>query len=117
MMKMHKAICLAMVMMSIMFLAACSGVSQSYADKINDAAEKEEYVTLEDARDKLGDNRVEILLFNTGILIGVKGVDSQEELEEKLDAGKTVKGIVITVFAGSCTSATYREIESNDLDD
>lgn len=113
---MNKTILVVLLAISVLFLTACSGVSQSYADKINEGAVTEEYISLDDAREKLGDDLIEFIFLNSGVLIAAKGIETQEELQEKLDAGETVKGIVITVFAGNCISATYREIENDDID-
>ena len=96
-------------------LASCSAISQSYADKINDAAADKEYITVEEAKEKLGDEAVDVNLLVGGALIAVKGCDSVEDIKAKLDEGKEVKGIVITYALGNCTSATYKAITAADL--
>lgn len=115
-MRKMKRVSVFLLLLSLAFLTACSGISQNYADKINAAAEEEEYISLDDARDKLGDDRVEILVLNSGVIIGVKDVDNLDELEDKIDEGESIKGIVITVLAGDCTSASYREIKTSDIE-
>ena len=96
-------------------LASCSNVSQSYADKINKAAENKENYTLETVREDLGDEAVEILLLNSGVVVAVKGCKTLDDIKAQLDEGKTVKGIVITFLAGKATAAEYKEIAEEDL--
>ena len=94
--------------------ASCGKISQGYADKINKAAEKDDHYTYEEVIDDLGDDAVDLTLLKNGVIIAVKDCDSWEDIEEKLDAGKTVKGLYVTVVLGKATSAEYREITKND---
>ena len=111
-----KFIALAMVAVVIcMAFAGCSNISQSYADKVNKAAEKDEHYTLEEVRDALGDEAVEILFLNSGVVVAVKGCSSLDEIEDRIDDGKAVKGIIVTVVAGKATGAKYTEITEDDL--
>ena len=100
-------------------LVACSNISQSYADKINKAAEKKEYLKYDDVKEDLGEDvvdiSIEILGSRNGVLIAVKGCDSVEDIKEQLDDGKTVKGIVVTILNGNATAAEYKEITDKDL--
>lgn len=102
---------------SLFFLASCSNVTQKYADKINEEAQDGdgEYITLDQVRNDLGDEAVEILILNSGVVIAVKGCKSVDDIKAKLDAGEDVEGLVITIVAGNATSATYRKITSSDL--
>ncbi|MGM9969373.1 MAG: hypothetical protein ACI35S_03150 [Anaeroplasma sp.] len=100
---------------TLVLLVACSNISKSYADKIDKAAEKKEYITYEQAMDDLGDEAVSIVVAKTGVIIAVKGCKSLEDIKAKIDDGKTIKGIVITVLLGNCTDAEYREITADDL--
>ena len=95
--------------------SSCSKVTESYADKINKAAENGEHFTVEDVRKDLGDEAVEILILNSGVIVAVKGCATLDEIEDKIDNDETVKGIVITVLAGKATAATYKEISKDDL--
>ncbi len=112
---MKKVLCAVLVVVMMLSLVACSNVSQSYADKVNKAAEKDEHYTVDKIRKDLGDNAVEILILDTGVIIAVDGCDSLEDIQTKLDEGKTVKGIVITMLAGKATAAKYKEISEDDF--
>ena len=94
----------------VLALASCGKISESYAKKINKAAEADEHYTYDQVKEDLGDNAVDITILKSGVIIAVKGCETLDEIEDKLDDGKTVKGIVITVVAGKATSATYKEI-------
>lgn len=110
-MKIFKRVLLgiALAFVCVFTLASCSKVSQSYADKINDAAKDGEYVSIGDARDALGDECIELTVLNTGVLAAVKGYN-KDNYKEKLDAADEntkFEYIVIYVAAGNCTGATY----------
>ena len=99
---------LALAFVCVVTLASCSKVSQSYADKINEAAKTEEKITYEDAKSALGD---EVLVDIAGQMIAVKGL-TKDNYKEKLDnADENTKFSVIMVntLLGNCVSATYAE--------
>ncbi len=108
-MKKIYAILVALVL--VLSLTSCSKVSQKYADKVNKAAEAGEYYDIEKIRKDLGDEAVEVLFLNNGFVYAVKGCESWDEIEDKLDAGKTVKGLIITIANGKATAAKYDEIQ------
>ena len=96
-------------------LASCSNVSQSYADKINEAAKNNEHISYDDAVDALGDECVDFTLAvlnnHTGALIAVKGV-KKDEYEAKVknataEEAEKLEAIIIVVLLDKCTSATY----------
>ena len=95
--------------------ASCSNISESYAKKINAAADKGDHYTYDQVVEDLGDNAIEIAALGTGVVIAVKGCESVEDIKEKIDNGETVKGIVVTMFANKATSASYKEITEKDL--
>lgn len=99
----------------VLTLASCGKISESYAKKINKAAEKDEHYTYDEVMEDLGDNAVDITFLKSGVIVAVKGCESLDDIKDKIDDGKTVKGIVITVVAGKATSATYKEITKDDL--
>lgn len=101
--------------LGLFLLVACSNVSAKYADKINKAAKDGEAITLDQVRKDSGDDRVEIIILNSGVIISVKGCKKLEDLQTKLDNGEDVEGIVITVLASKATAAEYRKINVNDL--
>ena len=94
----------------VLVLAACSNVSQKYADKINAAAEAGEHYTVEQIREDLGDEAVEVLLLNSGVIYAVKGCETKAEIQEKIDAGEEVEGITIVILGGKAQSAKYSVI-------
>lgn len=108
------AVAMALVVLC-MALASCSNISESYAKKINAAAEDGDHYTLSEVKEDLGDEAVEITLLNTGVVIAVKGCDSVEDIKAKLEDGDTVKGIIVTVALGKATAAKYTEITEDDL--
>lgn len=100
---------LALVFVALITLASCSKVSQSYADKINKAAENGENYTVETVRSDLGNEAIEVLVLNTGVIAAVKGYN-KDNYKEKLDsADENTKFdfIVITFLAGKATAAAY----------
>ena len=116
---MKKIISLALVCVMLMgcvfALASCGKISESYAEKINKAAEKGKHYTYEEVMEDLGDNAIDITLLKNGIIVAVKGCETVDDVKAKIDEGKTVKGIVVVVALGKATSATYKEITEDDL--
>lgn len=115
--KLWKALVTCFACLGIVLLVGCSNVSQSYADKINEEAKDDDgvYITLDQVRKDLGDEAVEILLLNSGLVIAVKGCTSLDQIKEKVDAGEDVEGIVITILNKNATAASYRKITADDL--
>lgn len=99
----------------VLTLASCSKVSQKYADKINEAAEAGENYSLAQVKEDLGDEAIEILVFNNGVIIAVKGCTSYDDLKAQIDEGKTVKGLIVSIAFGKATGAKYTEITKDDL--
>lgn len=94
---------------------SCSKVSESYADKINEAADEGEHLTYDEVKEALGDNIVaDATVLGTGLVIAVKGCEDWDEVEDKLDDGKTVKGIYVTFAGGKAMSAEYKEVSEDD---
>ncbi len=110
--KLLKRISVLFALVGVLVLVSCSHVSQSYADKINKAAEKDEHYTLADVREDLGDD---IVVDTPLLVIAVKDVESLEDLKAKLDEGKEVKGITVTFVLSKATHAEYRAITKEDL--
>lgn len=100
---------------SVFALCSCSNISDAYAKKINDAAEKGEHYTYEQVLEDLGENAVDITFLKGGVIIAVDGCKSVDDITEKLDNDETVKGIVVTLLAGKATKAVYKEISKSDL--
>ena len=110
----------ALLLVAVLSLASCKGL-EGLADDINKAAEDGEAMTYSQVMDELGDDVINYtadvpVVGRNGVLIKVKGCANWEEINEKLEAGKTVKGIVVTVIGGKATAAEYREITPEDAD-
>lgn len=94
------AVCLA--------LTSCGSVSESYANKVNEAA-KEEAFTKEQVYKDLGDPGFEAVVGGTGYATWYKGYKTFEEAMEAFDNGKTVKTIRVVFVLGKATAASYSE--------
>ena len=112
---MKKVLSLVLALSLVFMLASCGNISESYAKKINAAADKNEHYTYDQVVEDLGDNAIEIAILGTGVVIAVKGCESVKDIREKIDNGETVKGIVVTMLANKAMSATYKEITEEDL--
>ena len=112
---MKKILALVLALSLVFMLASCGKISESYAKKINAAADKGEHYTYDEVVEDLGDNAIEIALLGNGVVIAVKGCESVEDIKEMIKDGKTVKGIVVTMLAKKAISATYKEITEDDL--
>ncbi len=111
------SIALTLVLCASIFVG-CSKVSQSYADKINEAAEKDEHVTYEQVMKDLGDGAidvtVELLGQRSGAITAVKGCKTAEEAQAKIESGDAYEYIVITIVNGKATAAEYEKVEAKE---
>ena len=98
----------------IFTLASCN-ISESYAEKITKAAEAGEHFTYEEVLEDLGEDAVDLTFAKNGVIVAGKGCASLDEIEDKLDNGEKVEGIVVTVIAGKATGAKYKSITEDDL--
>lgn len=85
--KFFKILALTLVLCLTVAFAAC-GVSQSAADKINEAAKAEEHMTYEEVVNKYGEPTYKIGLDLgdlgvNGTYVWVNGCDTKEDVEEK----------------------------------
>ena len=113
--KFFRGMLAAIACFGLILLVSCSNVSQSYADKINNAAKDGEAISLDQVRKDLGDDRAEIIFAGSGAIIAVKGCKSLEDIKTKVDNGEDVEGIIVTILLNKATSAEYRKITTNDL--
>ena len=112
---MKRILALVLTLSLVFMVASCGKISESYAKKINAAADKGEHYTYDQVVEDLGDNAIEIAVLGTGVVIAVKGCESVADIREKIDNGETVKGIVVTMLVNKAMSASYREITKDDL--
>lgn len=113
--KIVSAVLVVVLALSMVFALSSCNISQSYADKINKAAENDEHYTLAQVKEDLGENAVEITFLNSGVVIAVKGCKTVEDIKDKIEAGETVQGIIVTIVASKAMSAKYTEITEDDL--
>ena len=101
----------------VLSFASCSKISESYADKVNEAAEAGEHYTYDQVVEDLGDNAIEVgfSAVKTGVIIAVKGCESIDDIKDKIEDGETIKGIVVVVTLNKAISAEYRVITEDDL--
>ncbi len=109
-------------LLALFTLASCGGVSQKWADKINDKAETDEPYTYDELIKKLGDPTIDISgslsiggleIKPSGVVTWANGCDDKDDYEAALKDGKTVETLVVTFVNGNATGAVYKEV-SND---
>ena len=98
----------------VLGLAGCSNVSQKFADEINEAAKAKTNLTWTEVYDKLGADYVGLSAGDadkvTGWVWWYKGCKTQEEVDAKLEEGKSVKYIRVNFFLGKATEAEFGEL-------
>lgn len=101
---------------ALFVLVGCAGISDDFADEIEDKAEAGEHYTYEELVDKLGEPTVKAaaglgdVLGVSGVVQWSKGCENADEVKEKLDAGKVVKTLYVTFLNGKAMSAEYEEL-------
>ena len=107
---MKKILMTLVLVFSLVMLCSCSKVNQKYADKVNAAAENKEHYTYQQVLDDLGDEAIDMTAYGTGLIVAVKGVESEEDLESKITEKEEIKGILIAVLGKKAIKAYYGEI-------
>jgi len=102
-----------LVVLSVMMLASC-GVSQSTADKINKATSDGESMSVADAK-KLcgGEPTIDLSALGTGLLVYVNGCKNLEDVNAKIEAGKTPKALYVTIAAGKAIAAVFQDYDAD----
>ena len=99
------------LLFALVGLVGCSNVSQSYADKVNEASTNKEHYTyaevLEDLGDEAQDWTVTVLGSTNGAVYAIKGVTTKEEFEELVDSEEDVECLIVTIINGKAVSAKY----------
>ena len=94
------------------------GIEKPNIQCVEKAEDKKNY-TYEEVMKKLGDEAIngtiEVAGYRVGVIIGVKGIKTKEDLQAKIDAGEDVEGIVVTIANGKATAARYGKINASDL--
>lgn len=103
-----KTIILSLILAIALAFTGC-GVSQSSADKINEAVKNGEPMSVEEVEKLCGDPTFELLMAGTGTYIYVAGCDEWDDVEEKLKEEKPMKAIIVTFVAGKATLAVYND--------
>ncbi len=111
------SIALTLVLCASIFVG-CSKVSQSYADKINNAAKDGNHLTYEKVMKDLGDGVTGLAGglpgHETGAVTAVKGCKTAEEALEKTLSGEAYEAIIVTFLNGKATFAEYVKVEAKD---
>ena len=98
---------------SLFTLASCGGVSESMAEDINKAAEKDEHFIYSELMDKLGDPvidaTIKVLDSRNGVVTWAKGYDNFEDYKAALEDEKEVKVLVVTFVDNKARSAVYED--------
>ncbi len=112
--KFTKILALTLVaILCLAFFAGC-GVNEITAERINKAAEEEKHLTYEDLVKSYGAPTVDLTISfgsgsQTGVCIWVNGCKTQEDLEAKHEAGKTLEALYVTFAGGKAVGAEYKE--------
>ena len=120
---MKKVFKLSMVSLIALFalftLVGCAGINADFAAEINEKAKVDEHYTYGDLIDKLGDPTVDVSgsisiggleVKPTGVAVWVDGYENMDDVEEALEAGKTVPTLYVTFVNGKAASAEYEEL-------
>ena len=100
---------LALVLAVCLAFTGC-GISQSAADKINEAMKNGEPMTVAEVKKKYGEEPTyEALTAGSGVIVYVDGCDTWEEVEEKLKNGDNMKAMIVTCLLGNATGAVYND--------
>lgn len=113
--KILSAFLVCVLLVGTVFALASCNISESYAEKINKAFDKGEPYTYEKVKKDLGEDAVDLTFLESGVIIAVKDCDSLDDIEDRLEEGKKVQGIVVTVAGGKAIAAKYGEITEDDL--
>lgn len=97
------------VVLSLALLASC-GVSEKTAEKINQAAKDGKAMTPDEVK-KLcgGDPTFGVDVLVAGEMIWVSGCKNADDVQKKLDDGKSLKALYVTFVLGKATSAVYKD--------
>lgn len=114
-MKKYLGVALLFVLM-LLTLTGCV-VSESYADKVNKRAEEEDYLTYEEVIKALKDPTVNATVTTdsstNGYCTWVRGCDTMDEAQVKIESGKTVYSLTITFVNSNATAASWNEWSTN----
>lgn len=111
-MKKFTKVCLLFVVLFGMFLCVgCSKVSQKTVDEINEAAKAKNPMTWTEVYEKLGPDYLGLSVGDstkvTGVVWWYDGCKTQEEVNAKLDEGKSVNYVKVTFLLGEATGAEF----------
>ena len=93
-------------LLMVFSLAGC-GVNQKAADKINEAAEVKEYITIAELVEDYGDPTWKLDLMLVGLYVWANDCETPEDIEAKWNAGEPVGALLVSVVGNNAVSATY----------
>ena len=107
--EMKKILALVLALSLVFMFASCGNISESYAKKINAAADKGEHYSYDQVVEDLGDNAIEIAILGNGVVIAVKGCESVADIKANEDVD------MIVCISHSGTSSNEEESEDEIL--
>ncbi len=111
---MKKFTALLLVLFMALVLVGCAGVSESYAEKVNKAAEADEHLLYADVIEDLGEAQIDLagdvpFVGVSGICTWLKGCEDVTEAKAKVSNGETVYALTITFGGDKALSASWDE--------
>lgn len=121
--KLLKGMSIAFAFAMLLILVSCKGgnISQTYADKINDAASEGEPLTLEQVEKDLGSYAFEMNRLGYNLIFAIKGVKgtakAYEKFEEKIEKHPDTKVsmIMIQIVDGKAVAAKFVSGEASEI--
>lgn len=108
---------LTLCLVSVMFLTGC--VNEGMADKINKKADSDKGYSYTSLIEDYGTPTIgyvdpEKVPFYTGIVIYVNGCENAEEVAEKVDEGKKLKAVYVSIALNVVVNATFKEYNTEE---
>ncbi len=103
------------VVLSLALLASC-GISEKTAEKVNQAVKDGEAMSVADLKKLCGGDPtydLRVVGTGTGFLVWVSGCKTPEDVQKKLDDGKTPKALYVMVLGGKATTAVFQDYDKD----
>ena len=101
-----------LMLLSVLVLAGCSKITESYANKVDEAAAADEHLTyaqvIKDLGEAHSDATVDVpVIGRNGLCIWYAGCDSETDARAKVTNGETVYVLTITFAGGKAIDAAW----------
>lgn len=101
------------VIMSVALLASC-GISEKTAEKVNQSIKDGNPMTVDELKKTCGgDATIDARVMGTGFMIWVQGCKNADDVQKKLDDGKTPKALYVMVVGGKATTAVFQDYDKD----